>query len=87
MGVVSSPPEQQGLQEDRILSDVDLESRGGPTASGLYQVWWNTVLGQGSGTSRAHGLPCDVGVEKQFQALGEERPGGAGTVSAKPEVR
>lgn len=69
-----------------MLSDVDAEGRGGPVADGLNVVKGGAGLGEGCGSSAAHGLASNVAGEESAEAGEEPGAGWNGAVGTKPEV-
>lgn len=82
-----SPSEQQSLQQNRVLSDVYLESWRSPSTDGLDEMRWYAVFCKRRSTSSTHRLTSDIISKKDFHMADEKGLHGAGTISAEPEVR
>jgi hypothetical protein len=68
---------KEGLQDDRMLSDVNFESVRGPMIDALNQIVQNTSESEGWGTSRMEGMTADRCAEVGLEMRDKPRCGPA----------
>ena len=81
------PAKQKGCEENRVLTDVDLESVRGPTANSLDDMGWYTGLCKCSSTTCSQRVASHIRGKVEPQATDEPGASRYRTVSTQPEFR
>jgi hypothetical protein len=73
-------------KEDRVVTNVDMKSFGGPAADGLNVIEGDAITSKSSGAAGAQRLASDLTREMTMEVT--EKPGseGNGSILAEPEL-
>ena len=78
-------PYNKGLQDDRVLVDVEFECVRRPTTHALYDVVWYTSKGMGGSCSRVNGMTTNIRAKDACETRGEPGSGGDNTNRSEPK--
>lgn len=80
-------PENDGVQQDRILPEIDPECRGTPTTGCLNSVERSAGFCKGGSTSGPDGLTGESAWENFTQTRKKPVAGGNQTTTGEPKLR
>ena len=86
-GVESRTSMEKGLQDDRVLADVELERMRRPATQALYNIVWYTIEGKGGSFSRANGMTADIRAKDACEMRHEPGSSGDNTNGSEPKLR